>query len=98
MRRLIIIVILFTCAQVRAQVNYVLNPSFEDYSQCPVGSDQIHYATYWTAIDSNGGVCTPEFCHTCSMFGTKAVPANAGFYQYPHYGDGLGRAQIFYDE
>ena len=47
--------IVFTCVYAMAytQVNYVKNPSFEEYSKCPEGWNQIHYASGWrNATDS----------------------------------------------
>jgi hypothetical protein len=96
MKPLISIFLLFTCAFCKAQVNYVLNPGFEQYSQCPTQFDQIALAYYWNAIDSTGSsYCTPELCHTCSINGMTAVPDNGYFFQYPHSGNGLAQIMTF---
>ena len=45
------------------QVNYVLNPSFEQYKNCPNDADQIKFANYWSSIDTpelHIGIGKPE--------------------------------------
>ena len=39
MKYIIPILLLFTCALSKAQVNLVKNPSLEEYSPCPSGPD-----------------------------------------------------------
>jgi len=113
MMRLIISLILFTCAcDTQAQVNYVLNPSFEQYSKCPQYLDQLKYALHWTPIDSirNSDTlfyqpdCVPDYCNTCSPYcdtcyilGTVSVPINVSFYQYPRTGNGMVQVTMLID-
>lgn len=99
MKYLIIILLLLTCATSIAQVNFVANPSFEEYSQCPDNGDGIAFANHWSAIDSNGNqYCTPEYCHTCGTHSLSSLPANQNFYQYPRNGSGLAVIQTYYDQ
>jgi hypothetical protein len=99
MKQLILMAMIFCCALAKAQQNHFLNPSFEQYSACPVTYDQIALATYWNGIiDSGQGVyCVPQFCHTCGIM-HATVPLNGFFYQYPHTGNGLVHMVNFYNE
>jgi len=104
MRYLILVILLFTCADLSAQVNLVKNPSLEQYSQCPFEFSQIRLANYWSAIDTvvtdtlNPPLCSPEYCNICSTSGLAGIPNNAYFYQYPHTGNGMAQVLMFYDE
>lgn len=111
MRRLIIIILLTCACTLHAQVNLVLNPSFEQYSKCPEAFQQILLAKYWDGIDTNYHVgdslinnyipyCIPAYCNTCSNISLGAyatIPLNGFFYQYPRTGSGLAYALMFDD-
>jgi len=96
--------ILFICSMLyfhvgHAQINYVLNGSFEDYTTCPDRLDQIRLAHYWDAIDTNYVFLDtafrrrqdqyPDYINACAPLGPVSCPANNIFYQYPHTGDGM---------
>lgn len=56
--------------------NLVLNPSFENYSSCPVGPSEFENATNWTHpfINTIGDTCsTSDLFSTCSPFGALGV-------------------------
>jgi len=102
---LISLVGMFTCAfipQIKAQVNYVLNPSFEQYSKCPHFLDQIQYALHWAPIDSTGNpdslltqpLCAPDYCNTCAISGDVSVPLSTTFFQYPRTGNGMVQIRV----
>ncbi len=68
--------------------NLVLNPSLEEYLECPydwnepIGS--LHCAKYW----SSGGK-SPDYYHKCTNFSTfhpNGVPSNSVGYQVPRTG------------
>ncbi len=86
-----------------AQVNYVRNGSFEQYSSCPFGYDQIRFADYWQAIDTvhimgYGPLCSPEYCNKCSPVGSLVGVPLGGFYNhYPRTGDGMMEIETYYD-
>ncbi len=101
--------LLFVITNANAQVNYVLNPSLENYTKCPYDFDQIKFAKYWTsidtgwipnAIDSFGNPnCTPEYCNSCAGLNYAAsIPINDFFYHYPRTGNGLAQVMMFSDE
>ena len=79
-----------------AQVNYVLNPSFENYSQCPTGYDQINLAVFWNGIDTSYTYSNPpptdglgEYLNICAdsnLQYTVTVPWNDNFYHFPRTG------------
>ncbi len=80
-------------------MNYVMNSSLEEHSQCPSNYDQIHYASFWSGIDSFGNIsCTPEYCHTCGSMGIVTVPWCTGGYQYPRTGSALATNMALFDE
>lgn len=58
-----------------AQVNLVPNPSFEDYTQCPTGFDQIDRATGWSSYANS-----PDYIQSCTS-GPLSVPSNSFGYQ-----------------
>ncbi len=86
---------------VHAQVNYVLNPSLETYTQCPYDYDQINFAKYWSSIDSlniyqatSDGI--PEYMNTCAGNNIyTGVPSNANGYKYPHTGNGMAAMMMY---
>ena len=92
---------LFLCARfhLQAQVNYVLNPSFEEYSHCPTNYDQVRLAKYWNAIDTTdvSTLCMPDYCNTCSTNTNVAIPNNGKFYQYPRTGNGVMQVRMLVD-
>jgi hypothetical protein len=95
-------ILLFTCAckKLQAQVNYVLNPSMEKYSQCPTHFDQIRLANYWSQIDTSivDPLCSAEYCNSCAGSNPYVgVPNNGGFYHYPRSGNGLLSAMFYFD-
>ncbi len=64
--------------------NLVPNPSFENYTSCPSGPNQLTYAFPWTAPTNNDA----EYFHSCSSNTSFGVP-NQDIYnfQYPHSGN-----------
>jgi len=106
-------IIIFTCAFFvphivgQAQVNYVLNPSFEEYNTCPWNVDQIKYATYWEPIDTSGPLkdtighplCSPEYCNVCaSIMSLVNVPNGGWYYHYARTGNGMAQMVMYFDE
>ena len=98
MRLFLGIIFLFAFTFVKAQSNQVLNPSFEQYSQCPYGPDQVNFAYHWSGIDSLGDpTCTPEYCR-CDSTTPFSVPTGGNYYQYPRTGSGMVQVFMYYDE
>jgi hypothetical protein len=89
------------CAVVHAQVNYVKNPDFEEYTKCPDDWNQINYAKFWTSvIDTTGEpFCAPEYINTCDVSGGyfASAPLNSYFYQYPRSKEGMAMAWVYSD-
>ena len=66
------------------QVNLVPNPSFEDYTQCPTGFDQIDRATGWSSY-----AASPDYFNSCAnSSGAVGVPSNTWGYQNAKDGNG----------
>jgi gliding motility-associated-like protein len=67
--------------------NLIINPSFEDTTQCPNTGGQISYAPNW--VSANGA--TPDLFNACANQTTTGVGIpNTGFgYQYPRTGNGF---------
>ena len=108
-RHRVILCLLFIALklQASAQVNYVLNPSFEQYSKCPYNSDQITFANYWSPIDTIGHPpldsfgspnCTPEYCNKCATNSSFGAPYGGAYFHYPRAGNGMAQVQMFFDE
>ena len=90
-----------------AQLNLVYNSGFEQYSHCPDGLDQIMYAYCWNGIDTSWNPsmadsldppCMPEYINGCSTSMTCSEPSNGHFYQYPHKGNGMAQAYMYYND
>jgi len=100
----VILLVFFNCACVcsQAQVNYVLNPSFEHYRSCPTSVDQIRNATYWSQIDTFiiDPLCSPEFCNVCaSLSSGVSVPFTPNYYyHYPRTGNGMVQMAMYVDD
>jgi hypothetical protein len=104
MKKMIFVVLtLFPVSGTYAQVNLVLNPSFELYDTCPFSLDQIHYAKYWNSIDtlyypvdSLGlyGTCAAEYCNACDSTSPYGVPRGYSYFQYPRTGNGMAQMVI----
>ncbi len=101
MKNIALVLMLFTCASLKAQVNLVKNPSFEQYSDCPDQCDEIKFATGWMSLDSvwtppaykyYQGV--PEFLTVCGT-ACGAIPSNGFCYNYPHTGNGMAEAYMY---
>ncbi len=92
----LLIVLLFSLAFYgQAQVNLVVNPSFEDLIGCPTNSGQIDSAIGWSApINGGGGVS--ELYHVCCTYQPRCgVPSQTDFStsQNPHTGNGYAGIQ-----
>jgi hypothetical protein len=104
----IVLILLFCTAgtSLKAQVNLLYNGSFEQHSNCPDTDDEIRYAKYWDAIDTNyilfgtGFYALvdqyPEYVNTCGT-GAGAVPNNGRFRHYPRTGNGMVQSVMYYD-
>jgi len=102
MKNIALMMLLFTCTSLRAQVNLIKNPSFEQYSECPDQCDEIKFATGWMSLDSvwtppaykyYQGV--PEYISLCGS-GCAGMPANYASYNYPHTGNGMAEAYMYF--
>jgi len=85
-------VILFSLS-VKAQVNLVMNPSFEQIDTCPYNLDQVYFAPPWN------GLFSPELFNSCAPTGCS-VPMNFIGYQNAHSGNGyvgLGAYGYYYN-
>ncbi|MBL0330259.1 MAG: T9SS type A sorting domain-containing protein [Bacteroidetes bacterium] len=72
--------VLFT-VMMKAQVNLVPNPSFEQYTGCPDYWDQINYTLDWTAYKGS-----PDYYNICGAVDSFSVPQNFIGYQLPASG------------
>lgn len=84
MKNLIFIFLLLVSIAVKAQVNLVPNPSFEDYSPCPDNEAQITRATGWYS-PTNG---SPDYFNACSPNPSYSTPTNLFGEQQPNLGNG----------
>lgn len=80
-RFLLLLLTVCTYFPIKAQMNLVPNPSFEDVLFCPNGLGQIYVATPW----ENYRISPDIFCE-CSPFGLS-VPQNHLGYQFAHSGN-----------
>lgn len=75
----------FLCQIITAQTNLVVNPSFENYTNCPTTAGQINYAINWFqpnfATTIPGG--STDYFNSCSVSPLFSIPNNQGGYQNP---------------
>jgi gliding motility-associated-like protein len=64
--------------------NLVPNPSFENYSSCPIANGNIYLAVPWS--DPSSG--SADFYNVCSSNIQSSVPINSNGYRGPRTGDG----------
>jgi hypothetical protein len=106
MKKILTILLLFTCSFSKAQVNMVRNGSFERHDTCPNDLDEVKYALGWMSLDSTWsppdwahsvwGV--PEYCNVCAGASSSCgAPASGLFYQYPRTGNGMIQVQMYHD-
>ena len=103
MKNIALMMLLFTCASLKAQVNLVKNPGLEQYNHCPDGIDEIKYADFWMSLDSSwsppdwshepDGV--PEYLNICYSGSGGGVPSNGFYYNYPHTGNGMAEVTSY---
>jgi hypothetical protein len=94
------IILVCVCILSQAQTNYVKNPSFEEFSQCPEWPGKIFFANFWrNPLDSTafGGSDYNNACADTSLYDYCKVPANGMFYQHAHTGHALVTCG-FYDD
>jgi Secretion system C-terminal sorting domain len=102
MKSLTFLIVIYLCGSLvgSAQINYVVNPSFEQYQECPYGVDQITFATGWQSLDTvdtwenaciHGYCCLPEYCNACDSGYGVGVPWGDWYYQYPRTGNGMAQ-------
>ena len=108
LKTIVVIALSFTCALARAQVNLVMNPSFEEHDVCPDFSDEIKYANHWMSLDSawsppdwahiKGGV--PDYLNECAGYYRFwcGVPSNFFGYHYARTGTGMANVTMFYNQ
>ena len=87
----------------KGQINFVQNPSFEQYSMCPDMVDEVTYCTHWHTLDSAwrapdwahdyDGV--PEYCHTCASYAPVSIPHGFAYIHYARTGNGMMQMQLF---
>jgi hypothetical protein len=80
---IMILLLLYVCNNIHAQVNIVSNGDFEYYSTCPTAFSQTSNCTGWRQY--TGG--TSDFFHTCGS-GTVQAPNPFFGYQQPASGKG----------
>lgn len=73
--------------QCTGQVNLVPNPSFEDYTICPTGLDQIDRVLNWSSYSES-----PDYINSCNNLGNSSVgiPNNSFGFQYAKDGEAYG--------
>jgi len=86
-----------------AQVNYVLNPSLEQHTQCPDNFDEINFANYWSGLDSlqiyqNMSDGEPEYCNVCATNWQLSIPQGVYYYHYARTGNGMAQVVMYNDE
>ncbi len=90
MKRILIIVICSFCSlNFQAQTNLILNPNFEQCSQCPDAVGQINRCINWhNAGDStNQTLSSPDYFNTCSPNAGYRPPYGGYGYQETHSGN-----------
>ena len=107
LRKLILFVICAFPIVGSAQINLVVNPSFEQYSHCPDRVDQVKYANYWNGIDTSWSpgdtstppLCLPEYCNSCRPgYADVTIPLSTRYNHYPRTGNGMMEMIMYYKD
>ena len=111
MRKILCMIFFITCASAPsgAQVNLVMNPSFEEIDTCPWQWNQIQLAMYWSPIDTTGNpyngytpTGSPELISSCAdsiySLGLCGEPLDGAFYHYPRTGNSMSQNEMYFDE
>ena len=101
MKQLILSILVICPALLQAQTNLVRNGSFEHYSSCPLGIDQIRKANYWNTIDTVHASPTslPEYCNACADLASGiSVPFGSAYHHYPRTGNGMVQSNMYFDD
>ena len=59
--------------------NLVPNPSFEEYSSCPTGEDEIQLSSGWSKYSES--ISTPDYYNACAQSSGFGVPQSLLLYQ-----------------
>ena len=100
----LITIFLSVCAILNsmAQTNFVKNGDFERYDTCPDDWNEIYLANAWrNATDSvmdNAGMEYYNACGNSNFDWRLHIPNNVAFWQYPHSGNGIAGAHLYYDK
>ncbi len=90
--RFLYIVILFFSSAVFAQDNLVPNYSFENYSACPTGADELSNTTDWYAANKE----IPDYFNSCQLLSsTYGVPFTIHGYQPARTGGAYIGLQVY---
>jgi hypothetical protein len=79
-----------------AQVNFVLNPSFEEIDSCLDINNRIYRAQNWDTLRNGGGGTPDLFNDCCTNISVCGVPTNwsGKGYQFPKSGKGYAGAIV----
>ena len=99
--KLIICVVFLATIKIVAQVNLVLNPSFEEMNECPLLLDEIYKAMNWGNLSSVNSTCNADLFSSCSPINTPPhVPnylqtSGAIYFQYPRTGNNFILLELY---
>jgi hypothetical protein len=82
MRGILFNIFFFLAVYSTGQSNLVPNPSFEDYSSCPTGLNQVSNSIFWNSPNT----ATPDYYHGCTASSVLGVPNNNLGYQNAYSG------------
>lgn len=91
MKKFLLSSFVFLSLFVKAQVNLVVNPSFEDYTSCPTWGGQIYKAIGWDVFSGS-----PDYFNPCGASGLQ-VPSNSFGYQQAANGISYGGIITYYN-
>lgn len=98
MRRIALAILFIASNTASSQVNYVLNPDFEQHTACPTDFNQIKSAQYWSGIDTTitpMGICIPDYCHACATIASSMnVPQGQCYWQHAHSGSAFAQVRV----
>jgi len=92
MKKIAFILIMFCVFTIKAQVNLVPNPSFEDTIGTPFGCFNISHTEYW----GSGNLESPDLFHTIIDSIYCGIPFNQAGHQTPVTGDAYAGIAVMY--
>ena len=101
LKTIIVCLLAFVFNELSSQNNLVLNPSFEEYNECPLLLDEIDKTLFWRNLSLSGFACNPDLRSSCSSTDSPThIPgyvyvSGSTFFQIPRTGENIVTIELY---